>query len=121
MAYVELGIRGIVRRAGNSYLDFVTHDMDGGEWSRAETAADHLANLSLRIVDTARGGITVDQVAAVAARAALTGPLDAIVVDYLGLLADQQRREESRVDLVQRQTATLKQLARRMNCPVLLV
>jgi replicative DNA helicase len=77
-----------------------------------------IADSSLWIDDSA--GQTGDHITAeAAALAEARGPLDLVTVDYLQLIDGDRKRGENREQEVARASRGLKQLAKRLKCPVL--
>lgn len=88
-------------------------DLDRLKW-----ALQTIAESSLWIDDSA--GQTSDHITAeAAALAEARGPFDLVTVDYLQLIDGDRKRGENREQEIARTSRSLKQLAKRLKCPVL--
>ena len=100
----------------NDELDFEVLTVDGVRWARdmVREAADLLGN-NLGVVSTSR--LTPQGVRAYVAAASKVRPVDAVFVDYLGLMFDdvEHRDKVARIGSISNQ---LKQLALDLNIPV---
>jgi replicative DNA helicase len=97
--------------------------MDADEWKRLVQAQDHLAELPLHIDDTSGTPISSIRSKLHRLKARLKRPLDLVVVDYLGLMEDEEASSkghgENRNQEVSRISRGLKAIAREFNVPVL--
>jgi len=83
---------------------------------RIREAADRLSGLPLVIEQ--QPGLSVSQISARARQRKRRGKLDFIVVDHLGLIASSGRYSGSRVNEIGEMTASLKGLAKELDCAV---
>lgn len=88
-------------------------------FKRITEAAERLSRLPLVIEQ--QPGLSVSQIAARARQRKRRGKLDFIVVDHLGLIASSGRYTGSRVNEIGEMTASLKGLAKELDCAVFLL
>ncbi len=88
-------------------------------FQRITEAAERLSDLPLVIEQ--QPGLSVSQIAARARQRKRRGKLDFIVVDHLGLIASSGRYSGSRVNEIGEMTASLKGLAKELDCAVFLL
>ncbi|MFO7662979.1 MAG: replicative DNA helicase, partial [Chloroflexota bacterium] len=102
--------------AGIEYGNLERGQMSDDEWRRFGETAGRWASANLWIDDTS--SITPGQVLAKARRLYAEHGLDAVFVDYIGLMGtdDKAWSENHRISLI---TAGLKRLARELNIPVI--
>ncbi len=121
-ASLEMSRKQLTQRAIARYGDIDHAKIKRGDLSPAEQdVARRVANerRSLNLLYEDRPGITTDTLRLSAATVkAQHGGVTAIVVDYLGLLGDQNESEYVRVTRISK---SLKQLAREMQCPLIVL
>jgi len=88
-------------------------------FQRIQEAAERLSTLPLVIEQ--QPGLTVSQIAARARQRKRRGKLDFMVVDHLGLIASSGRYSGSRVNEIGEMTASLKGLAKELDCALFLL
>lgn len=88
-----------------------------GDGMAIRKQAQALAGSQMMICDEAN--MTIDYVCAQSEQQAEDGSVDAIVVDYIQLLDGGGRRGESREQELSRISKRLKQLAKKLGCPVI--
>lgn len=95
-----------------------TGDLSRGDWEDLNIAIDRLSTADIFIDDTP--GISIMEMKNKCRRAGTDKPLDLIIVDYLQLMSGEGR-SESRQNEISMLSRTLKQLAREMECPVIVL
>lgn len=95
-----------------------TGDLSRGDWEDLNIAIDRLSMADIFIDDTP--GISIMEMKNKCRRAGTDKPLDLIIVDYLQLMSGEGR-SESRQNEISMLSRTLKQLAREMECPVIVL
>ncbi len=100
-------------------------DISNDEWKRVWTAEKKLSNSGIFIDPSA--GISPFEIRTKCQKLKLTEGLDMVVIDYLTLMnlnsanEKHEKRAESRTQEVTQITKTLKQMAKELNVPVLLL
>ncbi len=90
------------------------------EMERAVRAYDWLEKLPLHIDDAS--GVTIEEIRSEARRMKRkTGKLGAIVIDYLGIMNIPQKPNQSRQQAIGEVTRSAKQLARELDCPIIML
>lgn len=96
-----------------------TGRVSGDDWNDYVAALDWAATtLDGRLLIYDRPGLTPQQLEGIAKTAQLTGGLDAVYVDYLGLMEAGERTENETVR-ISRISAALKQMSMRLGLPVI--
>ena len=97
---------------------FKTGDLTDGDWDDLNIAVDQCARLGIYIDDT--NNITVAEIRNKCRRLKSRKGLDLVVIDYLQLMESGTKNEnrQQEVSTISRQ---LKQLAREMDCPVVVL
>ena len=117
---LEMSKREIMNRVIAQTAEININELDGGQLSTAnrQKIRNNKAALSrlLSINDT--GGQTIASIRAYARTMARTAPLRAIVVDYLGLIADASNFK-NRYEGITYISGELKRLAKDLNVPVI--
>ena len=93
-------------------------DLSRSDWEDLNIAIDRLSMADIFIDDTP--GISIMEMKNKCRRASSDKPLDMIVVDYLQLMSGEGR-SESRQNEISMLSRTLKQLAREIECPVIVL
>jgi len=111
-------IVGSIGRIDHGHLK--TGNLSNDEWSRLSEAVEKLRNVALDVDD--KGGLTTSELRASARRLARKngGKLALIVVDYLQLMSTGGS-EENRATALGEITRGLKQMAKEMGCPVIVL
>lgn len=92
------------------------------EWSRVVKAEDHLSELPLYIDDTAGSPLTSIRSKLRRLKAKIGRSLDLVIVDYLGLIEEENEsaaRRENRNQEISKISRGLKKIARDFNVPLL--
>ena len=92
---------------------FRSGDLGDEEWKRISDAADNFLSANIYLDDTA--GITVTEIKS---RIRRMRGVDAVIIDYLGLLRSSEKKE-NRVQEVSGITRELKMMAKELNIPVI--
>lgn len=116
MSAEQQGLRVMGIEAGLTYDAMGRGALNDEEWARFGQGAGRWAEASLWVDDTP--GITLSQLAAKARRIYAEHGLDAIYVDYIGLMGDDEKAW-SENDRVGRLSRGLKRLAKELNVPVI--
>jgi len=119
MAAEALALRAIAEQAGIPASRISRGDLNAGEFDLVSAAEQSLRSLPMQIYDV--GSQTPHQLRSEARRIQQEHGLDLMVVDYLQLMEPAGGATKNRVEDVARITRSLKQLARELNVPVLLL
>lgn len=108
--------RLITQEVGVDYASLERGDLDDAEWARFAEVSDRWTGRDLWIDDTA--GISLSQLSARARRVHAEHGLDAIFVDYIGLMSVDEKAwsENHEMTLLSK---GLKKLAKELNVPVI--
>ncbi len=96
-----------------------TGELDGEDWASIGIAIDKMSNADIFIDDTP--GISAMELKNKCRRLKASRGLDLILIDYLQLMAVEGSKSENRTQEISGLTRSLKQLAREMNCPVVVL
>lgn len=118
MSGLDLAFRSVASTGRIDNTRLQTGKLDDDEWPRLTSAINLLADTNLRIFDKPACSITDIALQARAWR--LGGGLDMLLVDYLSLLKPEGKHE-TRTREVGAMVYALKQLARSLNIPVVLL
>jgi replicative DNA helicase len=115
----ELVEKILSSRAGVRYADVQNGRVLNFEHTRNAVmdAVSKISDSDISIIDA--GGQSLDGIMSAARRHAITKPVDLIVIDYLQLIAGSAK--QSTYDRISEATRNLKQLAKELNCSVLLL
>ncbi len=126
MAREQLMARSLSSVSKVELKKILTGDISNDEWKRVWTAEKKLSNSGIYIDPTA--GISPFEVRSKCQKLKLTEGLDMVVIDYLTLMnlnsandKKESYRQENRNQEVTQITKTLKQMAKELNVPVLLL
>ncbi len=117
MSSVQLMERMVSIQTDISLNKFASGEMTKDDWKQYHSKTSDLMNENLRIVDIA--GITLNQVRKISKKHAVKHGLDCIFIDYLQLMRDPIKGQNSRQEEVSRISVGLKRLAKEMNVPVI--
>lgn len=114
----EVSVR-LLAAAGRINVGHLTgvHDMTDADWLKVPDAQALVSSLPISVDD--RTGATVWDVVTHARLLARSGPLAAVVVDYLQLLTTPRGDQRPRHEIVSDQSRQLKVLAGELDCPVI--
>ncbi len=114
----SLGMRllAMEARVDSSLLQLGT--LSAEDWDSIQMASQRLAEADITIDES--NGSTVMEIRNKCRRIAARGPIDLIIIDYLTLI-EATGRAENRQQEVSAISRYLKQLAREMECPVIVV
>lgn len=120
----ELKDRMVSNISGISYNRIINKGGDEGltddEMDKISKAYAELERLPIYIQD--KGGVTIEEVRAVARRFKKKyGKVAMIIVDYLQIMSIPQKKGERRDQAIGRVTGTAKQIARKLDCCFLLL
>lgn len=118
MAREQLGQRLLSMESRVDMQKLKTGKLDQGDWDQLYGAIDRLSKAEIYIDDTP--GITVMEIKNKCRRLKAEKELDLIVIDYLQLMS-YEGRAESRQQEITAISRFLKQLAREMDCPVVVL
>ncbi|MEG0663185.1 MAG: DnaB-like helicase C-terminal domain-containing protein, partial [Anaerovoracaceae bacterium] len=118
MSKHQLSQRLIAMEAGVDAQKLRTGDLDSGDWNKITTTIDRLGEADITIDDTA--GMSVMEMKNKCRRLKAEKGLDLVVIDYLQLMSFEGK-SESRQQEVTAISRALKQLAREMDCPVIVL
>ena len=118
MSAEALGMRLLAMEARVDGTSLALGTLSEDDWESIQDASQRLSEADIKIDDTP--GISVMEIRNKCRRMAAERPIDLIVVDYLGLIASDGR-SENRQQEVSQICRYLKQLAREMECPVIVV
>ena len=113
MTKEQLAERLLASQAGVASQKFRTGDLTDDEWVRIGNAASSFYDVELYLDDTS--SITVPEIKS---RVRRVKNVDAIMIDYLGLIQSAGRKE-NRVQEVSEITRQLKMMAKDLNIPVI--
>ncbi len=113
MTKAQLAERLLASQAGVSSQKFRTGELTDDEWIRIGNASSSFNNVELYLDDTS--SITVPEIKS---RVRRMKDVDAIIIDYLGLVQSATRKE-NRVQEVSEITRNLKMMAKDLNIPVI--
>ncbi len=116
MSKEELGQRLIAMKANVDMEDISKGNVQGDKWREIILASETIGQCSINIDDTPHP--SVYEIRNKCRRMKADQGLDLIVVDYLGLLIE---KADNVVQEVGQLTRSFKQLAREMDCPVILL
>jgi replicative DNA helicase len=89
------------------------------EWKKVKENLGRIKNWDLEIDDNP--SITVSEIRSKLRKSHAEKPIDLVVIDYLGLINMVSGKNVSKTDAVGEVTKALKQLARELNCPIILL
>ena len=118
MSRVQIGQRLLSIESGIELTRLNTGNLDEHHWSQIQEAMDKLSPASIFIDDTT--GISIMEIKNKCRRLKADRGLDLIIVDYLQLM-NYEGRAESRLQEITALSRAFKQLAREMDCPVILL
>ncbi len=118
MSREQLGQRLLSMESRVDMQKIKTGRLDQGDWDQVYKAIDRLSGAEIYIDDTP--GITVLEIKNKCRRLKAEKGLDMILVDYLQLMS-YEGRAESRQQEITAISRFLKQLAREMDCPVVVL
>lgn len=118
MSKYQLSQRLIAMEAGVDVQKLRTGDLDTGDWQKISVVMDTLSEADIIIDDTP--GMSAMEIKNKCRRLKAEKGLDLVVVDYLQLMA-AEGRPENRQQEVSAMSRNLKQLARELDCPVLVL
>ena len=118
MSKYLLGMRLLAMEARVDSKKLQRGDLDADDWDSINEASEALSKADILINDNS--GISVMEIRNKCRRMAAQKPLDLIVIDYIGLIASDGR-SENRQQEVSAISRYLKQLAREMDCPVIVL
>lgn len=110
MVCVEANISAEKMRAGQ---------LDREEWNKVGKALDEIKSWNLEIDDSP--SITVGEIRSKLRKSHAELEVDLVVIDYLGLISDGNTKAANKSDIVGEKTRALKQSARELNCPIILL
>lgn len=118
MGKMQLSQRLLSMEAGVDANRLRTGRLDNNDWMKMSAVMDRLSEADIRIDDTP--GMTVMGIKNKCRRMKADAGLDLVVIDYLQLMS-ADGRAESRQQEVSNLSRNLKQLARELDCPVLVL
>ena len=118
MGKMQLSQRLLSMEAGVDSQRLRTGRLDNNDWMKMSAVMDRLSEADIRIDDTP--GITVMGIKNKCRRMKADSGLDLVIIDYLQLMS-AEGRVESRQQEVSNLSRNLKQLARELDCPVLVL
>lgn len=118
MSREQLGQRLLSMESRVEIQKLKTGDLDRADWDSLHIALDRLSAAEIFIDDTP--GITVMEIKNKCRRLKADKGLDLVIVDYLQLMS-YDGRADSRQQEITALSRFLKQLAREMDCPVLVL
>ena len=118
MSAEDLGLRMLATEARKNSKKLRTGNLDEQDWMDINEALDKLAKSDIIIDDTP--GIGVMEIRNKCRRINQEKPIDLIIIDYLQMMV-AERVMENRQQEVTAISRYLKQLAREMECPVLVL
>ena len=118
MGKMQLSQRLLSMEAGVDSQRLRTGRLDNNDWMKMSAVMDRLSEADIRIDDTP--GITVMGIKNKCRRMKADSGLDLVIIDYLQLMS-ADGRVESRQQEVSNLSRNLKQLARELDCPVLVL
>jgi replicative DNA helicase len=118
MGKMQLSQRLLSMEAGVDANRLRTGRLESNDWMKMSAVMDRLSEADIRIDDTP--GMTVMGIKNKCRRMKAEAGLDLVVIDYLQLMS-ADGRAESRQQEVSNLSRNLKQLARELDCPVLVL
>lgn len=118
MSREQLGLRMLSMESRIEMQKLKTGNLERRDWDQIHIALDTLSRTSIYIDDTP--GITAMEIKNKCRRLKAEKGLDLIVIDYLQLMS-YEGRAESRQQEITALSRFLKQLAREMDCPVVVL
>ena len=118
MGKMQLSQRLLSMEAGVDANRLRTGRLESNDWMKMSAVMDRLSEADIRIDDTP--GMTVMGIKNKCRRMKADSGLDLVVIDYLQLMS-ADGRAESRQQEVSNLSRNLKQLARELDCPVLVL
>jgi replicative DNA helicase len=115
----ELWMRALAAEAQVDLHKVLTGDIQGDDVRRVMDASERLTSSGFFIDETP--GITADQLRSRCKRLAVKHPLNLLVIDYLQLMDLKQERGENLASAVGRTTRVLKQVAKELYIPIILL
>jgi replicative DNA helicase len=115
----ELWMRALAGEAEVDLHKILTGDIDEHAGPKVMDAAERLEQSGFFIDETA--GITAEHVRSRSKRLAVKNPLQLLVIDYLQLMDLQQHRGENLASALGRTTKLLKQVAKELHIPIILL
>lgn len=119
MSREELMSRSLSSLSRVNLGHILTGKLDKEEWKRVWTAEKKLAGAGIYIDPSA--GITPFDVRTKCQKLKLTEGLDMVIIDYLTLMTMGKKKSDNRTQEVTDMTRTLKQTAKELNVPILLL
>ena len=92
---------------------------DGNDWTQMENAMIDLAKLPLVVYDTP--GLTIEKIKSIARIRHKEGSCELIIIDYLQLINTPWKKNSTRDFDIGEITKSLKELARELNIPIVLL
>jgi replicative DNA helicase len=89
------------------------------EWAKVKDSLGKIKNWELEIDDNP--SITVPEIRSKLRKSHAEKPIDLVVIDYLGLINMPSGKGINKTDAVGETTKALKQLARELDCPIILL
>ncbi|MEG0919228.1 MAG: replicative DNA helicase [Anaerovoracaceae bacterium] len=118
MSKEQLGQRLLAMEARVDSMKMNTGEIDGQDWEKISTALDSLGKSKIMIDDTP--GLRMMEIKNKCRRLKAEQGLDMIIVDYLQLM-DGEGRSDNRQQEITQLSRGMKQLAREMDCPVIVL
>lgn len=118
MSAEQLSQRLIAMEAGVDAQKLRNGDLDNSDWNKITATIDRLGEAEISIDDTP--GLSLMEIKNKCRRLKAESGLDLVVVDYLQLMS-AEGRAESRQQEISALSRGMKQLAREMDCPVLVL
>lgn len=118
MSKEQLGQRLLAMEARVDSMKMNTGDIDGQDWEKISTALDSLGRSKIMIDDTP--GLRMMEIKNKCRRLKAEQGLDMIILDYLQLM-DGEGRSDNRQQEITQLSRGMKQLAREMDCPVIVL
>ena len=118
MAKEQLGLRLLAMESRIDAQKLKMGELEGSEWEQLSAAIDTLSKGELYLDDTP--GITVSEIKNKCRRLKAEKGLDLVFIDYLQLMTFEGRAE-SRQQEITALSRYLKQLAREIDCPVIVL
>jgi len=118
MSKVQIGQRLLAIESRVDLTKLKTGNLDQQHWAKIQEAMDQLSPAAIYIDDTS--GVSIMEIKNKCRRLKAEKGLDLIIVDYLQLM-NFEGRAESRQQEITALSRAFKQLAREMDCPVLLL
>ncbi|MGI6721200.1 MAG: replicative DNA helicase [Anaerovoracaceae bacterium] len=118
MSSNQLSQRLIAMEAGVDAQKLRNGDLDSKDWNKITSTLDRLGEADISIDDTP--GLSMLEIKNKCRRLKAEKGLDLVVIDYLQLM-DYEGKADSRQQEISSLSRGLKQLAREINCPVLVL